>query len=452
MRATDIRVVDCKFETETFAYRTPIKFGGVALDQATILNAQVTVENTSGKRALGKGSMPMGNVWAYPTKQLSYDQTMAAMLEVAQGTANIYTRSNLTAHPIEITWELEHSLLAEGKRVTLLQNLIDPVPNLAVLVAASPFDAALHDAFGKLHNLNSYHTYADPFLDDDLGRFLGDTFKGVRIRDHVLTEPVAQMPLYHLVGALDPLTTADVVKPVGDGLPETLGEWIAFNGLTHLKIKLNGDDIGWDVDRVLGVEKVACEAQAKRGVSQWKYSLDFNEKCKDVHYLLGFLEKLRANSPGAFGRISYIEQPTARDLAANRHNVMHAASKQIPVVIDESLVDLESLFLAREMGYTGVALKACKGQSQSVLFASAARHLGMFLCVQDLTCPGASLIQSASLAAHVKGVQAIEANSRQYCPAANTPWEADFPGLFIIKDGMAGTGKLNGLGLGAYKA
>ena len=43
----------------------------------------------------------------------------------------------------------------------------------------------------------------------------------------------------------------------------------------------------------------------------------------------------------------------------------------------------------------------------------------MFLCVQDLTCPGASLIHSAGLAAHVPGVAAIEANGRQYCPAAN---------------------------------
>ena len=30
------------------------------------------------------------------------------------------------------------------------------------------------------------------------------------------------MPLYHLVGALDPLTAADVRQTVGDGLPETL--------------------------------------------------------------------------------------------------------------------------------------------------------------------------------------------------------------------------------------
>jgi len=451
MRSTDIRVVDCKFETESFAYRSPIKFGGVALDKATLLNTEVTVETSTGKRATGRGSMPMGNVWAFPTKSLTYEQTLNSMLEVAKGVAGIYTQSKILGHPIEITWQLEHAMLEEGGRVSKSMELEDPVPSLAVLVAASPFDAALHDAFGKLHGLNSYHTYADPFLDDDIGRFLGDTFKGVRIRDHVLTEPVAQMPLYHLVGALDPLTTAEVTKPVGDGLPETLGEWILFNGLTHLKIKLNGDDLEWDVNRVLGVENATKEAQAKRGITDWKYSLDFNEKCRNVRYLLDFIEELRGRSPSAFSRISYIEQPTARDLSANRANVMHDASRQIPVVIDESLVDLDSLFLAREMGYTGVALKACKGQSQSVLFASAARHLGMFLCVQDLTCPGASLIQSASLAAHVKGVQAIESNGRQYCPAANKAWEADFPGLFLIKGGMAITNNLNGLGLGAYK-
>ena len=308
----------------------------------------------------------------------------------------------------------------------------------------------MHDAYGKAHQLSCYHTYGGEFLDNDLGRFLGSDFKGVKIEDHVMKEPVASLPLYHLVGALDPLFNQDVVKPVGDGLPETLGEWVLFNGLTHLKIKLNGDDLGWDVGRVVGVEKAAEVAQKQRGQSTWHYSLDFNEKCKNVEYLLEFLEQVKEKSPAAFSRIAYIEQPTGRDLKASRANVMHAASKQIPVVIDESLLDLESLLMAREMGYTGAALKACKGQSQSVVLASAARHMKMFLCVQDLTCPGASLIQSASLAAHVKGVSAIEANSRQYCPAANTPWENNFPGIFKITNGSMQTSCLNGVGLGAY--
>ncbi len=450
MRPTDITIKNVSFSTEDFSYRTMIKFGGVAVDRVTMLNAEVEVVTSQGKRSVGKGSMPLGNIWAFPSKTMVYDKTLGAMKAIAESCRAVYAKTKTSGHPIEITWELEKELLSNAEAEGRKLNLDDPIPPLATLVCASPFDAALHDAYGKAHQLNCYHTYGGEFLDNDLGRFLGSDFKGVKIEDHVMKEPVASLPLYHLVGALDPLFSQDVLKPVGDGLPETLGEWVLFNGLTHLKIKLNGDDLGWDVGRVIGVEKAAEVAQKQRGQSTWHYSLDFNEKCKNVEYLLEFLEQVKEKSPAAFSRIAYIEQPTGRDLKASRANVMHAASKQIPVVIDESLLDLESLLMAREMGYTGAALKACKGQSQSVVLASAARHMKMFLCVQDLTCPGASLIQSASLAAHVKGVSAIEANSRQYCPAANTPWENNFPGIFKITNGSMQTSCLNGVGLGAY--
>jgi L-alanine-DL-glutamate epimerase-like enolase superfamily enzyme len=327
--------------------------------------------------------------------------------------------------------------------------LAEPIPWLAALVVASPFDAALHDGFGKVHGLNAYHTYGPDFLTHDLGCYLGADFRGQRLNHYLTREPQPRMPLYHLIGALDPITAADVQKPVGDGLPETLPEWIRRDGLTHLKIKLNGDDLGWDVGRVMTVDRVAEETQRQRGVTQWYYSLDFNERCPNVSYLLEFLGKVKDQTPRGFERIQYIEQPTARDLKANRGNVMHEAAKLRPVVIDESLIDLESLLLARDMGYTGAALKACKGQSQSLLLAAAARKLGMFLCVQDLTCPGASLIHSAGLAAHVPGVAAIESNARQYVPAANKPWASRFPGVFHITDGTIATGELTGFGLGA---
>ena len=256
-------------------------------------------------------------------------------------------------------------------------------------------------------------------MNHDLGAWLGADFAGEFPDAYVLREPKPRMPLYHLVGALDPLDDGEVTKPVGDGLPDTLPQWIRFNGLTHLKIKLNGDDLAWDVERVSEVDRIASETQRELGVSAWYYSLDFNERCPNVEYLLELLRKLRERAPAGFDRMQYIEQPTARDLRAHPQNRMHEAAKLKPVVIDESLTDLESLLLAREMGYTGAALKACKGQSQSLLMAAAAQKLGMFLCVQDLPCPGASLIHSAGLAAHVPGVAAIESNSRQYCPAAN---------------------------------
>jgi hypothetical protein len=104
------------------------------------------------------------------------------------------------------------------------------------------------------------------------------------------------------------------------------------------------------------------------------------------------------------------------------------------------------------MGYTGAALKACKGQSQALLMAAAGQKYQMFLCVQDLTCPGAALIHSAGLAARVPGVSGIEANAREYVPAANKPWENRFPGIFRVKDGSLETGVLTGPGLGAVEA
>ena len=283
-------------------------------------------------------------------------------------------------------------------------------------------------------------------MNRDLGAYLGNNFTGEYPEAYVLREPKPRMPLYHLVGALDPLDDSELAKPVGDGRPDTLPQWILFNGLTHLKIKLNGDDLAWDLERIV---KVDCVATESRNDDEWHYSLDFNERCPHVDYLIEMLRKLRERTPRGFDRVQYIEQPTARDLKAHPENRMHEAAKLKPVVIDESLTDLESLMLAWEMGYTGAALKACKGQSQTLLMAAAAQKMGMFLCVQDLCCPGASLIHSAGIAAHVPGVAAIESNSRQYCPDANRGWEDRFPGIFKVHDGAMNTSRLTGLGLGA---
>ena len=96
-----------------------------------------------------------------------------------------------------------------------------------------------------------------------------------------------------------------------------------------------------------------------------------------------------------------------------------------------------------------MALKACKGQTQSLLLAAAAQKYGMFLCVQDLTCPGASLIHSAGLAAHVPGVAAIEANAPAVLPRREHALGGRFPGMFHVTDGTMDTRLLTGVGLGA---
>jgi L-alanine-DL-glutamate epimerase-like enolase superfamily enzyme len=344
-------------------------------------------------------------------------------------------------HPVEINHQLEPLYFDAAKAIALAE----PIPKLCTLVVASAFDAAIHDGFGKAFKVSCYGTYGPQHMTSDLSRYLDDSFRGEYLDQYVSARPADWLYVYHLAGALDPLVAADVTSPLDDGLPATLEEWVRVEGVNHIKIKLDGDHLAWDVERVMAVNRVLMTID---GGADWRYSLDFNERCPDAEYVLECFARIREGAPDAFHRIQYVEQPTHRNLNPPGSPDMHAVAKLKPVVIDESLVDYESLLRARELGYSGVALKACKGQSNALLMAAAARKFGMFLCVQDLTCPGASLLHSAGLAAHIPPVSAVESNGRQYVPAANEPWKSRFPGIFRIEGGRMRTGSLTGVGLG----
>ena len=443
--AADVRVRSMEIGYEDFLYRVPIKFGGRALDRVTLLNVHCAVEGRSGRMATGFGSMPLGNVWSWPAPSMNYDQTLQAMKDLAGRIAALYRSLSEYGHPIDLTTAVEPEYLkAAGELSAKLPN---PIPKLCSLVTASPFDAALHDAYGRYHGRSAYQLLGPEFVTHPLDHYLGAEFRGERLDSYIRPTPVEKLPLYHLVGALDPITDSDIRQRVNDGLPETLPEWIRYNGLLRIKIKLAGNDMAWDVNRVVAVHRATAETQKQRGVTGWFCSLDFNEKCHDVGYVLEFIRKVDEADPGALADIQYIEQPTARDLAAHPDFDMHKASRLKPVVIDESLTGPDALLLAEKLGYSGAALKACKGISQSLLLAALGQKHKLFLCVQDLTCPGASLIESAGLAAHVPGVAAIEANARQYVPAANRGWDKKYPGIFVVRDGYIRCDALNGPGL-----
>ena len=447
-KSSDIRISEVVYGYKDYKYRAPYKFGGRVVDRVTLLNVRCRVTTRAGKEAWGFGSMTMGNMWAFPSRTMSYDTTLEAMRALAERISRLTGDCREVGHPLDIAHVLEPEYLKAARDVSLERKLDEPIPKLCTLVVASPFDAALHDAFGKVHGRNTYATYGPDLMTHDLSRYLGPAFKGERLDHALLPKRQEKIPLFHSVGGLDPLEAKDIEQPLRDGLPETLPDWIDYNGLVRIKIKLQGDDLKWDVRRTLEIDRIAAETQARRGVKEWSYCLDFNERCPNVAYVLDALRQMRAGAPARFERILYVEQPTARDLKGNRQNVMHEAAKLRPVVADESLTDLESLLLARDMGYNGVALKACKGQTHAVLMAAAARKYKMFLCVQDLTCPGASLIHSVGISAHVPAVAGIEANARQYVPAANEPWLARFPGIFKVTDGYMRTADIGGPGLG----
>jgi L-alanine-DL-glutamate epimerase-like enolase superfamily enzyme len=443
-----MRILEVTHDFEDFQYRAPYQFGGRSVDRVTLLNVNCRVRTGNGREAWGFGSMTLGNAWAFPAA--SQDAGLGAMRSLADRLRSVTADCDEAGHPIDLFRALEPAYLrAAGDVSRAVSTLPVPIPKLCTLVVGSPFDAAIHDAYGKAFGRSVYETYGPTFMSRDLSHDLGPSFKGEYVDRYVPAAPRPTTPVFHSVGASDPLEAADVKTRVDDGLPNTLEEWIPRDGLIRFKIKLNGGNLEADFERVVRIDRIVARGVAPRGVADWKYLLDFNEGCPNVEYLLEFLRRVREATPTGFDRILYIEQPTARDLEKDRSNLMHEAARLRPVVIDESLTDLEALLLAREMGYTGVALKACKGQSHAMLMAAAAQKFGMFLCVQDLTCPGASLIHSAGIAARVPGNAGIEANARQFVPSANRAWEARFPGLFTIRNGLMATGQLTGPGLGA---
>src|SRR5262245_39289775 len=99
---TDVRVREVAVESERVAYRTPLKFGGVPSTHATVVTARVRVESREGRSAWGTGSMPLGNVWSFPSKRVSPAETNRAMETLVGKIAPAFAAFDLTAHPVEI--------------------------------------------------------------------------------------------------------------------------------------------------------------------------------------------------------------------------------------------------------------------------------------------------------------------------------------------------------------
>src|SRR5207247_5249917 len=188
-------------------------------------------------------------------------------------------------------------------------------------------------------------------------------------------------------------------------------DWIDRDGLKCLKIKLRGNDAGWDYERVVKVGLIARE----KGIAC--LSADFNCTVTDPAYVNSILDRLRVEHLPIYELILYVEQPFPYELSEHRIDV-HTVSARKPLFLDESAHDWRMVRLGRELGWTGVALKTCKTQTGALLSACWAKAHGMQLMVQDLTNPMLAQIPHLLLAAHAGTIMGVETNSMQFYPAA----------------------------------
>jgi hypothetical protein len=125
---------------------------------------------------------------------------------------------------------------------------------------------------------------------------------------------------------------------------------------------------------------------------------------------------LKETSPQAFDRLLYVEQPTDRNLAAQRLDMRRLAALK-PVLADEGILDLATFGLARELGWFGIALETCKGHSSALLYVAKASQIGMPYSVQDLTNPDLAFVHSAALAARIYPLK----GGGLQCPPVSSP-------------------------------
>src|SRR5436190_7321463 len=323
------------------------------------------------------------------------------------------------------------------------------MPWLAALVCCSPFDLAMHDAFGNLLGRPTYETYSAAFMNHDLGAYLKPAprsshqlFQGKYPADFLVASPPAKLPAWHLVGGLDPLDQSELTgEEPGDGYPVFLEDWISQDSLRCLKVKLRGNDAEWDLKRLLMVGAIARKHDV-----HW-LSDDFNCTVSDPEYVNRILDQLRDSAPALYGMMLYVEQPFPYDLEAHPLDV-HSVSARKPLFLDESAHDWRLLRLGRELGWSGVALKTCKTQTGAILSACWAKAHGMSLMVQDLTNPMLAQIPHVLLAAQVETIMGVETNAMQFYPEASRPEAQVHPDLYKRRAGKVNLSSLGTSGFG----
>ncbi len=301
------------------------------------------------------------------------------------------------AHPLELFAETESELRRLGRMLCDRYTPGEEMPYLGMLVSASPVDHAVHDAFGKANGIDSYTGYGSSHMDFDLSRYLGSDYRNVYPSQFLRQDYLPTVPVFHLVGGLDLLRRDEVTESFPqDGIPNSLDDWIVRDGVFCLKVKLRGRDLAWDIQRTKDASQVYHEVRSVNRPDlpvRPFLTADTNEQCESPDYIVEYLKKLKEQAHDVYDEILYIEQPTERDLAAHRWD-MRPISQLKPVLIDESLSNIEDFNLALELGWSGIALKSCKCLSSALLFLPMAELARIPYAIQDLTNPSLALLES----------------------------------------------------------
>jgi L-alanine-DL-glutamate epimerase-like enolase superfamily enzyme len=411
VRDSDITVLETDLDFESVELSTPLVLGNGAVTRFTMARVRVVAADRRGRSAPGVGTTILSVPWSWPRSDLSFDDRDAALRALCGALVESLSRLP-AADPLRLCTELSASL----------PGLAGAIPQLAALLCLGAVDNALHDAWARVAGSPAYHLYTADHLTDDLGVLLDPSLAGHHPGDF-LCAPRERLPVQHVVSA-------------GDSLP-ALARWCRAEALQHFKIKVLGRDPREDADRIGAVYETVRIHTAEPSIS-----VDPNESYGSLEALDELADSLRRCHPAAAKAIAYVEQPIPRTMTLVPRPFPY------PVLMDEGSSDLGSLPSLASSGWSGLVVKAGKGQTYALLANAYAAFHRLVLTVQDLTAVDLAFRHSARLVSVLRtNWPHLEYNSRQYAPHANSRLSRTHPELTTVR---AGAVRVGGLAAGIY--
>jgi hypothetical protein len=398
------KVIGIDFFERPVRLRLPFRFGAVTLTEAIEAFVRARIRLADGRESVGATAELMVPKWFDKDPRRSNAENVDQLRLSLALARDAYTADATPRGAFSHSAVHYAHCIAEGERQGL--------PALAAAFGPAEVDRAILDALCRGLQISFQHAIQNNVVGFEPS-LLAPDLAGLDAQALLSTlAPRPAVALRHTVGL------ADVVSGhpglACDGLPESLEDVIAAYRPAWFKIKLEGD-IAADVSRLIEIASVLDR------LPQYHVTLDGNEQFASVEPVGELVARVRAEPrlQRLAAAIAYLEQPLPRHRALIDDVASVAA--QIPLLIDESDATYDAFPRARDLGYTGVSSKSCKGLYKSLVNLARCRRWNerasaprFFLSAEDLTAQAGLAVQQDLALAALLGIEHSERNGHHY--------------------------------------
>ncbi|MGI9452614.1 MAG: mandelate racemase [Geminicoccaceae bacterium] len=409
-----VRLLECRAGLRNVRTRMPFRFGVVTIEASPLLTLAADIELADGRRATGYAADFLAFRWFDKRPEKSLADNCADLLAAVQCAEALYR--DAASEGYRAPFKLWHETHGEVERWALANDF----NRLGASFGSSMLERAVIDGLGRALGKSLFQMVVDNDLGIDLDA-LSPELSGLGLRKILPDNPLQRVAARHTVGLADPITSADVEprETVDDGLPETLEDYLAEDGIRYLKIKVSGD-LDQDLERLGRIADLLYRDDRRFGIS-----LDGNEQYREIERFSTLIVRL-SEEPALkplYRDILFIEQPLERGVALDPAIApeLKRLSAIKPVIIDEADGWVSAFKEAVALGYRGTSHKNCKGVYKSLHnLAWAKSHnlrLGcdeLFMSAEDLSNLPVVALQADLATVAMLGIGHVERNGHHY--------------------------------------